>query len=125
MSYLQAAIPSGGRRSSEKVTTIVEPGGPGLIISKILQKTENDSILVTKIGDDVDGKKVLGNINGSNTLGNVESAKIFTHFIEMVESNDFPGEFKTWESIILEPNDNKTNRVFMNRPVENKILEAG
>jgi hypothetical protein len=114
-------IPTGGRRASFKTSVQVEPGGPGYIVSKIIQETNNDSFLVTKIGDDQEGSRVLSTIDTSNRAG-ANRGRIFTDFVDRARSSAELDGFRTWESFILEPSSRDLHRVFLDRAVDTKTM---
>ncbi len=115
---LAQGIPSGGRRFSLKAKVHVEPGGPAYIVSSILASAGLDSYLVSKIGDDAPGQRVIAGIQGFGAA--TTEGRIFTDFLEQTEPDplhELEG-FQTWQSYILEPSDENAHRVFVDRQVE-------
>jgi sugar/nucleoside kinase (ribokinase family) len=112
---LNQGIPSGGRRFSMKAKVRIEPGGPGYIVSKILQAVGRDACLVSKIGADAAGAMVKSAI-ASPATGS--EARIYPDFIDVEKPDLSEDGFRTWESFILEPNDaGRSHRVFIDRSI--------
>lgn len=113
---LAQGIPSGGRRFSLKAKVHVEPGGPAYIVSSILASAGLDSYLVSKIGRDAPGQRVVAGIQrlGARATG----GRIFSDFLEQMDPQPDLEGFQTWQSYILEPLDQDAHRVFVDRQVE-------
>ncbi|OUM03734.1 hypothetical protein [Variovorax sp. JS1663] len=113
---LDQEIPSGGRRVSVKAKVRVEPGGPGYLVSKVVQAAGEDVFLVSKIAQDPDGRHVIASLGPANH--GRPAGRIMTEFLHQVPADTEHDGFKTWESFILEPHHAQSHRVFIDRRIE-------
>jgi sugar/nucleoside kinase (ribokinase family) len=117
---LPGAIPSSERRVAESAEIRVEAGGPGYIVSQIGRATGMDSFLVTKVAADEAGDLVQAAMRGR--LDNV-AARIFSYFVEIVPPGAGVDGFRTWDSFVLEPKDQLSHRVFIDRAIDARSLD--
>lgn len=118
---LNGNIPTGHRRHSTRAEIHTEAGGPGYIVSRIVQAIGADAFLVAKIATDGGGRNILSEIETKN--GENLSGKIFTRYIDIAEPDSSAHGFQTWTSFILEPSDPNLHRVFIDRSVESSSMD--
>jgi sugar/nucleoside kinase (ribokinase family) len=101
-------------RSSLKRKEVSEPGGPGLIVSRLLATLDIPAALVSRITDDAAGKQIRRTLLSDK----IKRKPICTDLLEVTEIDDSTNASRSsWTSYIIVDRDSG-QRVFLDREVD-------